>query len=458
MKRIGMGLVGPGFVGVHHIDAVRRLGFVDVVAVAGSSEASARRKADALGVPKAYGSFEALAADPAVHVVHNTTPNYLHGPVIRAALAARKHIVSDKPLASTAAEARALWHEAREAGVVHAVTFNYRGNPLVQQARAMVADRRDRRGALRARQLPAGLAARPDAISRGASSRRRAGAAPPSPTSDRTGAISCSTCRPAHRRGAGRSRDRHSDAAAAIGIARGLRRRRATARASRSRSRARISRACSCASMTARAGVFSVGQICAGHKNDLWFELNGAHASLRWRQEQQNELWIGRRDAANATLAKDPSLLGAGRARVRAPAGRPSGGVGRRVPQRAARRLRVHRRRRGARRARAARVRDVRGRLPRGRHRGRDSREPRRRRRLDRRSAVLTWTEAPSMKLGIFTPVFGRLTTAEMIAKVRSLGTCRPSSSAPAAGRAAIIWISTRCSQSPAKARRVTGR
>ena len=86
MTRIGMGLVGPGFVGAHHIDAVRRLGFVDVVAVAASSDASARRKADALEVPKAYGSFEALVADPDVHVVHNTTPNYLHVPVILAAL------------------------------------------------------------------------------------------------------------------------------------------------------------------------------------------------------------------------------------------------------------------------------------------------------------------------------------------------------------------------------------
>jgi predicted dehydrogenase len=56
-KRLGMGLVGPGFVGAHHIDAVRRLGFVDVVAVAASSEESARQKADALGVPKAYGSY-----------------------------------------------------------------------------------------------------------------------------------------------------------------------------------------------------------------------------------------------------------------------------------------------------------------------------------------------------------------------------------------------------------------
>jgi predicted dehydrogenase len=56
-------------------------------------------------------------------------------------------------------------------------------------------------------------------------------------------------------------------------------------------------------------GVVSVGQVCAGHKNDLWLEVNGSTASLRWRQEQQNELWIGRRDEANMMLAKDPALL-----------------------------------------------------------------------------------------------------------------------------------------------------
>jgi len=50
MKRIGMGLVGPGFVGAHHIDAVRRLGFVDVVAIAASSDGSAQKKADAFGI------------------------------------------------------------------------------------------------------------------------------------------------------------------------------------------------------------------------------------------------------------------------------------------------------------------------------------------------------------------------------------------------------------------------
>ena len=125
--RIGMGLVGPGFAGAHHIDAVRRLGFVDVVAVAARSAASARRKADALGVPRAYDNFQSLIDDPDVDVVHNTTPNHLHVPVILAALARGKHVISDKPLATTAADARLLLEAATRAGVVHAVTFNYRG-------------------------------------------------------------------------------------------------------------------------------------------------------------------------------------------------------------------------------------------------------------------------------------------------------------------------------------------
>ena len=154
-----MGLVGAGFVGPHHLDAVRRLGYVDVVAIAGSSEASARKKADALHVPKAYGSFEALLDDPDIQVVHNATPNYLHFPVNMAVIAKGKHIVSDKPLAMTAAEAKQLLDAANKAGVVHAVTFNYRGNPLVQQARRPGRPRRDRHAALPARALPAGLAA-----------------------------------------------------------------------------------------------------------------------------------------------------------------------------------------------------------------------------------------------------------------------------------------------------------
>jgi predicted dehydrogenase len=134
-----MGLVGAGFVGPHHLDAVRRLGFVDIVAIAGSSDESGRSKAEALGVRKGYGSYQALLDDPDVQVVHNATPNYLHYEVTSAALARGKHVVSDKPLAMSAAQARRLVNEAQRAGVVAAVTFNYRGNPLVQQARLAIA-------------------------------------------------------------------------------------------------------------------------------------------------------------------------------------------------------------------------------------------------------------------------------------------------------------------------------
>ena len=73
-----MGLVGAGFVGPHHIDAVRRLGFVDVVAIACSSDAIRPRKGRSARCRKGYGSYQALLDDPDVQVVHNATPNHLH--------------------------------------------------------------------------------------------------------------------------------------------------------------------------------------------------------------------------------------------------------------------------------------------------------------------------------------------------------------------------------------------
>ncbi len=92
-----------------------------------------------MGIPKAYGGYQALIDDPDVQVVHNCTPNYLHLPVNLAVIEKQKHIVSDKPLAMNAGEAKQLLDAVTQAGVVHAVTFNYRGNPQVQQARAMIA-------------------------------------------------------------------------------------------------------------------------------------------------------------------------------------------------------------------------------------------------------------------------------------------------------------------------------
>src|SRR6185369_15136034 len=73
-------------------------------------------------------------------------------------------------------------------------------------------------------------------------------------------------------------------------------------------------------------GSLTVGQVCAGHKNDLTIEVCGATGSLAWRQEYQNELWVGRRHTANARLAKDPALIDDGiRRYARLPGGHQEG-------------------------------------------------------------------------------------------------------------------------------------
>ena len=308
MTRIGMGLVGPGFVGAHHIDAVRRLGFVDVVAIAASSDESARRKADAFGIPKAYGSYEALAADPDVHVVHNTTPNYLHVPVILAALKHRKHVVSDKPLAMTRAEARRLLDAANDAGVVHAVTFNYRGNPLVQQAREMIAG-----GELGPVHFIHGAYLQDWLLEATDFSWRlepdKGGA------SSAVGDIGSHWCDLVQHVVGRRIVEVLADLTTVIDTR--LKPAASTEAFARSgdvkREAVHITSE-DLATILVRfeggaKGSVSVGQVCAGHKNGLWFEVNGRQASLRWLQERQNELWIGRRDAANSMLVKDPSLL-----------------------------------------------------------------------------------------------------------------------------------------------------
>jgi predicted dehydrogenase len=307
MRRLGMGLVGPGFVGAHHVDAVRRLGFVDVVAVAASTEASARKKADALGIPRAYGSYEALAADPDVHVVHNTTPNHLHVPVVMAALTHRKHIVSDKPLALNAEDARSLWNAAREAAVVHAVTFNYRGNPLIQQARAMMragefGEPHFVHGAYLQDWLlnPTDFSWRLEPQKGGKSSA--------------IGDIGSHWCDLVQHVIDRRIESVLADLRTVIPTRfRPAKSTEAFARADEAGEAFNVQSE-DLASVLVRfeggvRGVFSVGQVCAGHKNDLWFEVNGRKASVRWFQERQNELWVGRRDAANATLLRDPSLL-----------------------------------------------------------------------------------------------------------------------------------------------------
>jgi predicted dehydrogenase len=137
IREIKAAVVGTGFIGVVHVEALRRLG-VEVTGIVGSSPERAAEKARAAALPAPYPSFEAMLADPAVDVVHLTTPNHLHYPQVRAVLAAGKHVVCEKPLAMNSEETAELLRLAEESGLVHAVNFNIRFYAQNQEARRRV--------------------------------------------------------------------------------------------------------------------------------------------------------------------------------------------------------------------------------------------------------------------------------------------------------------------------------
>ena len=310
VKRIGMGIVGAGFVGPHHIDAVRRLGYVDIVAVAGSTEESGRRKAEQLGARRGYGSYAALLDDPEVQVVHVATPNYLHYEVTSAALAKGKHVVSDKPLATTAAESKRLVQEAKRAGVIAAVTFNYRGNPLVQQARRAIAT-----GDIGTPTFLHGYYLQDWLLNETDYSWRldpeKGGA------SSALGDIGSHWCDLAQHISGLRITHVLGDISTVIPQRQKPRGAREAFQAAGVETVETVEiRVEDLASVLVRfdsgaKGSFTVGQVCAGHKNDLMLEICGSTASLCWRQEHQNELWIGHRERANEILQKDPQLIDA---------------------------------------------------------------------------------------------------------------------------------------------------
>ena len=137
MTRIAVGVIGTGFIGPAHIEAIRRLQNVDVVALADIDEATARVKAESLGVAQAYGDYRKLLARDDVRVVHICTPNHLHFEMSKKALEAGKHVVCEKPLAMEAREAAELVELAARKGLVNAVHFNVRYYPLMRQVKVM---------------------------------------------------------------------------------------------------------------------------------------------------------------------------------------------------------------------------------------------------------------------------------------------------------------------------------
>lgn len=307
--RARVGVVGAGFIGPVHVEALRRIG-AEVVGLVGSSPAGGREAAARIGVP-AVGSLDELLAMPGLTSVHVATPNHLHAPMVRQVLAAGKHVVCEKPLAMNAAEGEELWRLAEAAGVVHAVNFNFRFYPLCQQARAMV--RAGELGALY--QIHGGylqdwLLKETDwnwRLEPALGGEPRAVADIGSHWLDLLGFVSGQTVSavcadfatflPVRKRPtkpvetfAGKelqpeeyeARPIHTEDYASILL--------------RFRDGAR--------------GALTVSQVSAGRKNRLSFEIDGAQASVAWNSERPDELWVGHRERMNELLLRDPALMG----------------------------------------------------------------------------------------------------------------------------------------------------
>jgi predicted dehydrogenase len=303
-----VGVVGTGFIGVVHVEALRRLG-IPVLGVVGSSAARARTKADALGLP-VYESYEALLADERVKVVHLTTPNYLHYPQVKAAIAAGKHVVCEKPLAMTSAESGELLRLARERGVVHAVNFNIRFYPLCQHARALVASGDiGQPWVIGGSYLQDWLLLPTDwnwRLEPGLGGTLRAVADIGSHWLDLLTFIT-------GRRVEAVMADLHTF----IPVRQKPTKPIDTFTGKQVTASETVDQPISTedyASILLRfeggaRGVLTVSQVSAGRKNRLSFEIDGSRAALAWDSERPEELWLGRREAANGALLRDPSLL-----------------------------------------------------------------------------------------------------------------------------------------------------
>ncbi len=301
-------VVGAGFVGPAHVEALRRNG-IEVRSLVADGNGEARRRAAELHIPAAYGSLEeALGDGDSGDVFHLAVPNVLHAPYARAALAAGRHVVCEKPLAMTSQESAELVSIAAASGKVAAVSYNLRFYPLVREARERIAGGETGRIlAVHGSYLQDWLLYDTDwnwRLESGKGGALRAVADIGTHWLDMvswaTGLrvervfADFSTVHPIRRRPKGEVRtfagasdaareevavDTEDLATILLRLEGGVR------------------------------GSLVVSQVSAGRRNSLSFEIDGEKEALAWNSEEPNRLWIGHRDRANEILEKVPAHL-----------------------------------------------------------------------------------------------------------------------------------------------------
>lgn len=308
MAEPGAALIGTGFIGPVHVEALRRIG-VPVVGVLGSSPERSRQGAAALGIPRAYASLDELLADDAVQVVHITSPNAAHYEQARRSLEAGRHVVCEKPLALKSTETAELVRVAERSGKVAAVNYNVRFYPLAIEARERV-----RRGELGAIYHVTGAYVQ-DWLLRATDFNWRV-------LANRAGETRAIGDIGTHWLDLLTSISGRAVEAVCADLATFLPTRQRpvgsvqtfTSAGSPAETTSVPIETEDYASILLRFaggvhGVLTVSQVVAGRKNSLRYEIAGAKGALAWDGERPNELWIGHRDRPNELLLRDPALL-----------------------------------------------------------------------------------------------------------------------------------------------------
>jgi predicted dehydrogenase len=302
-------VVGLGFMGRTHIQSLRRLG-IEIAGILGVDAEEGRKVAGELGIARVYPDFQALLADPQVGVVHLCTPNDLHYPMARATLEAGRHVICEKPLAMSMRESSELVQLAHRTKLAAAVNYNLRYYPLAQEARARIhtgelGDVRLIHGGYLQDWLclPTDWNWRLDP-NQGGDLRVVAdiGTHWMDMVTWLTGLEVTAVM---------------ADLATFLPVRQKPLREVETfagkLTASVETEEVHVTTedaACILLAFSNGArGTLVLSQVSAGRKNYFWWEIDGARTSLRWDQENPNQLWVGWRDEPNQWIIKDPALM-----------------------------------------------------------------------------------------------------------------------------------------------------
>ncbi|MFZ0815963.1 MAG: Gfo/Idh/MocA family oxidoreductase [Candidatus Sulfotelmatobacter sp.] len=310
MKTIRTAIVGTGFMGRVHLEAVRRLEFVEAVAISGRNIETARRLGAGFSIPRITADYREVLRNAEVDAVHICTPNAQHFPMAKDALEAGKHVVCEKPLATSVAEGEELASLAAKRGLRNCVCHNLRYYPMVQQMRRM------REGGDLGEVLVVQGTYSQDWLLYDTDWNWRVDANAGGPSrcmadigshwfdmaEHVTGLRVTSLCADLQTFHSTRKRPKHSVETFANKL---LSAEEYVETAVDTEDFGAV-----IFRMGGRArGSVTASQVSAGRKNRLSIEIYGTRSSVAWDQERPDELWAGHRDTANQIFVKDPSLL-----------------------------------------------------------------------------------------------------------------------------------------------------